>query len=73
MTNLDMLLLRGPSSGPEEGLNELRYTILTQGIPANGEGMVCTAHALNSPPIFLLSAFCARIFFPSCLLTSCPV
>jgi hypothetical protein len=41
MTNLDMLLLKGPSSGNiEEGLGELRYTILTQGIPANSEGMV---------------------------------
>lgn len=46
MTNLDMLLLKGPSSGNiEEGLGELRYTILTQGIPANSEGMV------GSPPL----------------------
>jgi hypothetical protein len=41
MTNLDVLLLKGPTGGdPEEGLNELRYTILMQGIPANSEGMV---------------------------------
>jgi len=41
MTNLDMLLLKGASaSDPEEGLQELRYTILTKGIPANSEGMV---------------------------------
>jgi hypothetical protein len=41
MTNLDMLLLRGASSmDAEEGLAELRYTILTKGIPANSEGMV---------------------------------
>jgi len=41
MTNLDMLLLRGPPSGDVEGgLNELRFTILTEGIPANSEGMV---------------------------------
>jgi hypothetical protein len=41
MANLDMLLLRGPSlADTEEGLNELRYTILTKGIPANSEGMV---------------------------------
>ena len=41
MTNLDMLLLKGASaSSPEEGLQELRYTILTKGIPANSEGMV---------------------------------
>jgi hypothetical protein len=40
-TNLELLLLRGPAGGnAEEGLNELRYTILTQGIPANSEGMV---------------------------------
>ncbi|KAH7123890.1 cell division control protein 16 [Dendryphion nanum] len=40
MTNLDMLLLKGPSSGNvEEGLSDLRYTILTQGVPANSEGM----------------------------------
>lgn len=41
MPNLDMLLLKGPSSGVEEGLNELRFSILTEGIPANNEGMVC--------------------------------
>lgn len=41
MPNLDMLLLKGPSPGVEEGLNELRFAILTEGIPANSEGMVC--------------------------------
>jgi subtilase family serine protease len=41
MTNLDMLLLRGPShDNLEAGLDELRYTILTEGVPANNEGMV---------------------------------
>lgn len=41
MTNLDVLLLKGPTNGDVEGgLNELRFTILTQGIPANSEGMV---------------------------------
>lgn len=41
MTNLDLLLLKGASSNnPEEGLRELRHTILTKGIPANSEGMV---------------------------------
>ncbi|KAF2035764.1 cell division control protein 16 [Setomelanomma holmii] len=40
MTNLDMLLLKGASSkNREEGLQELRYAILTKGIPANSEGM----------------------------------
>ena len=43
MTNLDMLLLKGASTGiTEENLAELRYTILTKGIPANSEGMVST-------------------------------
>ena len=41
MTNLDLLLLKGASSeNPEEGLQELRYNVLTKGIPANSEGMV---------------------------------
>jgi len=41
MTNLDVLLLKGASSNnPEESLRELRYAILTKGIPANSEGMV---------------------------------
>lgn len=41
MTNLDMLLLKGAAQeNTEEGLAELRYTILTKGIPANSEGMV---------------------------------
>jgi cell cycle arrest protein BUB2 len=48
MASLDVLLLKGPSQGNlEEGLNELRYAILTQGIPANSEGMVscsCLPH-----------------------------
>lgn len=40
MPNLDVLLLKGPTAGVEEGLNELRFQILTEGIPANSEGMV---------------------------------
>jgi len=41
MTNLDVLLLKGASSdNPEESLRELRYAILTDGIPANSDGMV---------------------------------
>ncbi|KAG9201553.1 hypothetical protein G6514_005560 [Epicoccum nigrum] len=40
MTNLDQLLLKGANSDmTEENLAELRYTILTKGIPANSEGM----------------------------------
>jgi hypothetical protein len=47
MTNLDAFLLKGPPSGNiEGGLDELRYLILTQGIPANSEGMVSTSPAL---------------------------
>jgi cell cycle arrest protein BUB2 len=41
MTNLDSFLLRErPPGSLDEGLNELRYLILTQGVPANSEGMV---------------------------------
>lgn len=41
MTNLDMLLAKTPSpDNLEERLNELRYVILTEGVPANSEGMV---------------------------------
>lgn len=48
MTNLDMLLLKGASpDNPEESLQELRYNVLTKGIPANSEGMVCS-HATPS-------------------------
>jgi cell cycle arrest protein BUB2 len=47
MTNLDVLLLKGATSAnPEENLRELRYAILTDGIPANSEGMV-HLHANN--------------------------
>ena len=63
MTNLDMLLLKGASaSDPEEYLQELRYTILTKGIPANSEGMVClnyTAHCTRARPLLLPS--CTKI------------
>ncbi|KAJ4287264.1 CDC16 protein [Kalmusia sp. IMI 367209] len=56
MPNLDMLLLKGPSSGVEEGLHELRWTILTDGIPANSEGMselrmYIWLILLNAPPL----------------------
>jgi cell cycle arrest protein BUB2 len=40
MPNLDMLLLKGPTAGVEQGLNEIRFQILAEGIPANSEGMV---------------------------------
>jgi cell cycle arrest protein BUB2 len=57
MTNLDMLLLKGPPFGDVEGgLNQLRFTILTEGIPANSEGMsdlriYIWLILLNAPPI----------------------
>ena len=51
MTNLDMLLLKGASSkNPEESLRELRYAILTDGIPANSDGMVRTRPQPLHPP-----------------------
>ncbi|ORY08216.1 rab-GTPase-TBC domain-domain-containing protein [Clohesyomyces aquaticus] len=55
--SLDMLLLKGPPSGHiEGGLNELRYTILIDGIPQNSEGMselrmYVWLIFLNAPPL----------------------
>lgn len=44
MADLDQILQRvSNTSNSEERLDELRYTILTQGIPANNEGMVSRA------------------------------
>ncbi|KAF2635319.1 cell division control protein 16 [Massarina eburnea CBS 473.64] len=56
MTNLDMLLLKGPQGNVENGLDELRYAILAQGIPANSEGMselrmYIWLILLNAPPL----------------------
>ncbi|KAF3046617.1 hypothetical protein E8E12_011246 [Didymella heteroderae] len=57
MANLDMLLLKGGTNGmTEENLAELRYTILTKGIPANSEGMselriYIWLILLNAPPL----------------------
>ncbi|XTI95577.1 TBC-domain-containing protein [Cenococcum geophilum] len=57
MANLDLLLLKGPPSGDlEGGLNELRFTILTKGMPANNDGMsemriYIWLILLNAPPI----------------------
>lgn len=73
MTNLDLLLLKGPPSGDlEGGLNELRFTILTKGMPANSDGMVnYTPHPSQLPfqvveqlsflPMALLTAICSLI------------
>lgn len=42
MPSLDMLLLKGPPNGDiPTGLADLRYQILSSGIPANNDGMVC--------------------------------
>lgn len=49
MTNLDMLLLKGATSGNnEQGLRDLRFAILDKGIPANSEGMVRSPHQSES-------------------------
>jgi cell cycle arrest protein BUB2 len=41
MANLELLLQRGPSSGElNDGLEQLRYAVLTDGIPSNSDGMV---------------------------------
>ncbi|KAF1912607.1 cell division control protein 16 [Ampelomyces quisqualis] len=56
MTNLDVLLLKGcTSASPEESLRELRYAILTDGVPANSDGMselriYVWLILLNAPP-----------------------
>jgi hypothetical protein len=56
MTNLDMLLLKGASStNPEENLRELRYAILTDGIPANSDGMVRTIPHSQTPTSTILT------------------
>ncbi|EON64278.1 hypothetical protein W97_03509 [Coniosporium apollinis CBS 100218] len=57
MPNLDLLLLKGPSSGNiAQSLDDLRYTILTTGVPANSDGMselriYIWLILLNAPPI----------------------
>jgi cell cycle arrest protein BUB2 len=40
MTSLEILLAKGPSGDTEAGLEQLRYTILSDGIPSNSDGMV---------------------------------
>ncbi|KAK4987948.1 CDC16 protein [Elasticomyces elasticus] len=40
MANLDVLLLKGPPNGGRvNGLEQLRYTVLTDGIPSNSDGL----------------------------------
>lgn len=63
-TNLDVLLLKGTNpDNPEEGLRELRYAILTDGIPANSDGMVCNVHPYNNSE--LTSATCSNSILTS--------
>lgn len=40
MTKLEALLAKGPAGDAEVGLEQLRYTILSDGIPSNSDGMV---------------------------------
>ena len=78
-----MLLLKGASSSdPEERLQELRYTILTKGIPANSEGMVRSSevslcwHTADGNPIYISSIPESKAkliipwFSPNCAYTS---
>lgn len=48
MTHLDLFLQKGPANGDlTAGLEELRRTILLDGIPSNNDGMV-SSHARHS-------------------------
>jgi len=41
MTTLDALLLKGPAAGDVvQGLEQLRETVLSNGIPSNNDGLV---------------------------------
>ncbi|KAK5150988.1 hypothetical protein LTR04_006689 [Oleoguttula sp. CCFEE 6159] len=57
MTSLDTFLLKGPPGGDlTGGLEQLRYTVLTDGIPSNGDGMsdlriYIWLILLNAPPL----------------------
>lgn len=47
MTNLEALLAKGPAGDAEAGLEQLRYTILSDGTPSNSDGMVSKqSHAI---------------------------
>jgi len=72
MTNLDLLLLKGPPSGDlEGGLNELRFTILTKGMPANNDGMVnYTPHPPHYPPQLPFQVVEQLSFLSTALLTA---
>lgn len=40
MTSLEALVLRGATGDTAVALEQLRYTVLSDGIPSNGDGMV---------------------------------
>lgn len=40
MTSLETLALKGPVGDVESGLEQLRYTVLSDGIASNSDGMV---------------------------------
>lgn len=40
MTSLETLVLKGPGGDAEAGLEQLRYTVLSDGIASNSDGMV---------------------------------
>jgi len=52
MASLELLLHKGPSSGNGNndlagGLEQLRYTVLSDGIPSNSDGMVSSVFLLS--------------------------
>lgn len=40
MTSLETLVVKGPGGDAEAGLEQLRYTVLSDGIASNSDGMV---------------------------------
>lgn len=47
MTQLDTFIVKGPDNGDvEAGLDELRRSILLDGIPSNSDGMVGTSRTI---------------------------
>jgi cell cycle arrest protein BUB2 len=40
MSSLETLVLKGPAGDVGAGLDELRYTVLSDGIASNSDGMV---------------------------------
>jgi len=44
MTSLDTLVLKDPAGDVASGLEQLRYTVLSDGIASNSDGMVSIPH-----------------------------